>query len=73
MVKNPPANEEDIKVMGSIPRSGRTLEKEITTHSSSLTWRILWKVEPLVGYSPQDQKESHTTEVAYHAKLLLTS
>ena len=32
VVKNPPANAEDA---GSIPGSGRSLEKEMATHSSS--------------------------------------
>ena len=27
---------------GSIPRSGRSPEKGMTTHSSILTWRIPW-------------------------------
>ena len=31
---------------GSIPESGRTLEKEMATHSSILAWRIPWTEEP---------------------------
>ena len=31
---------------GSIPGSGRSLEKEMTIHSSILAWRILWTEEP---------------------------
>ena len=31
---------------GSIPGSGRSLEKEIATHSSILAWGILWMEEP---------------------------
>ena len=30
---------------GSIPRSGRSPEKGMTTHSSILTWRIPWTEE----------------------------
>ena len=32
--------------LGSIPGSGRSLEKEMATHSSILAWRIPWKEEP---------------------------
>ena len=37
------------------------LEKEMTTHSSTLAWKIPW-TESLVGYSPWGCKESDTTE-----------
>ena len=43
MVKNPPANAGD---MDSIPGSGRSQEKEMATHSSILSWEILWTEEP---------------------------
>ena len=36
-------NAEDL---GSIPGSGRSLEKEVSTHSSILVWRIPWTEEP---------------------------
>ena len=36
-VKNLPANAGDV---GSIPGVGRSLEKEMATHSSILAWRI---------------------------------
>ena len=36
---------------GSIPGSGRSPEKEMTTHSSILAWEIPW-TRSLVGYSP---------------------
>ena len=32
--------------LGSIPGLGRSLEKEMATHSSILAWRILWTEEP---------------------------
>ena len=32
--------------MCSIPGSGRALEKEMTTHSSILAWKIPWTEEP---------------------------
>ena len=31
---------------GSIPGSGRSLEKEMAAHSSILVWRIPWTEEP---------------------------
>ena len=31
---------------GSIPGSGRSLEKGMATHSSILAWRIPWMEEP---------------------------
>ena len=31
---------------GSIPRSGRFLEKEMANHSSTLAWKIPWMEEP---------------------------
>ena len=37
VVKNPPANAEG---PGSIPGSGRYLDKEMATHSCSLSWEI---------------------------------
>ena len=46
VVKNPPVNAEDTRDEGSVPGSGRSLEKDITTHSSILAWRIPWTEEP---------------------------
>ena len=31
---------------GSIPGLGRSVEKEMATHSSTLTWKIPWTEEP---------------------------
>ena len=46
---------------GSIPGSGRPLEKGMATHSSILAWRMLWTEEP--GWSQSmGHKESDTTE-----------
>ena len=51
VVKNP-ANVRD---MGSIPRLGRSLEKEMATHFSVLAWKIPWIEEPgrLQALGPQ--------------------
>ena len=46
--------------MGSIPRSGDLLEKEMATHSSILAWRIPW-TEELGGLQPKGWQESDTT------------
>ena len=46
MVKNSTANAGDVRDMGSIPGSGRSLEKGMATHSSILAWRIPWTEEP---------------------------
>jgi len=51
---------------GSIPESGRSLKKDISTHSSILAWRILpWAEEP---GSPQGCKELDMTEVNEHTR-----
>ena len=46
MVKNPPANAGDVRDTGSVPGSGRSLEKGMATHSSIVAWRILQTEEP---------------------------
>ena len=38
------------------------LEKEMATHSSTLTWKIPWTEEPGGLYSPRGCKELDTTE-----------
>ena len=42
----PPANAGDIRDTGSIPGSGRSLEKEMAAHSSILACEILWTAGP---------------------------
>ena len=41
---------------GLIPSLGRSLEKEIATESSTLTWRIPWTEEPGKLQSMESQK-----------------
>ena len=54
MVKNLPAMQETwVQSLGQED----SLEKEMATHSSVLTWRIPWTNE-LAGYSPWYLKES---------------
>ena len=45
MVKNPPANAGDVRDVGLVPGSEDPLEREITTFSSILAWRIPWTEE----------------------------
>ena len=57
----------DVKDMGSIPGSARSLGREdfleegTVTHSSILSWGIPW-TENLAAYSPLGHKESDMTE-----------
>ena len=45
VVKNPPANEGDVRDVGSIPDREDPL-KGMATHSSNLAWRMPWMEEP---------------------------
>ena len=44
---------------GLIPGSRRSLEKEMATHSSTLAWRIPWRVEPGRLQSMGSQRVGH--------------
>ena len=44
---------------GSIPASGRSPEKEMATHSSTLAWRIPWREEPGRLQSMGSQRVRH--------------
>ena len=46
--------------LGSIPGSGRSLEKRMATHFHILAWKTPWR--SLVGYSPWGCKETDMTE-----------
>ena len=63
VVKNPPANAEDIRDQGLIPGLGRFLRVGKATHSSILA-RGPWTEEP-GGYSPWGCTESDMTEVPH--------
>ena len=56
-VKNPTAMQETQETV-SIPRSGRSPKGEMTTHFSSLAWKIPWTEEP-DGYSPWAHRVRH--------------
>jgi len=51
VVKNTLASAGDVRNAGLISGLGRSLEKEMATHSSILACIIPW-TEELVGYSP---------------------
>ena len=59
MLKNLPANAEDIRDTGSILGQEDSLEKGMATYSSTLVWRFPWTEEP--GRSPWGRQESDTT------------
>ena len=44
--KNLSANARDIRDESSIPGLGKSPEEGMATHSSILSWRILWTEEP---------------------------
>ena len=46
MVKNPPANTEDIEIWVLFLGQEDPLEEEMATHSRILAWRIPWIEEP---------------------------
>ena len=46
VVKDLPANEGDLRDVGSIPGSGRSFEKGMATLSSIFAWRIPWTEKP---------------------------
>ena len=56
----------DVGDTGSVPGSGRSLEKEMETRCSVLAWRIPWTEEP-GGYSPWGHKESDTTDLVWYS------
>ena len=59
MVKNPLASARDIRDVGLIPGSGRSLEEEMVTHSRILAWEIPWTEEPGELQSMGSQRAGH--------------
>ena len=58
---------------GSIPRSGRSLEKEMVTHSSILAWRIPWMEKPGKLQSTGSQRVRHDWAASLHFTLFFSS
>ena len=59
MVKNTLGNAGDLRDVDSIPGSGRSPGEG---HGNPLQYSCLENPHGLAGYSPQDRKESDTTE-----------
>ena len=59
VVKNPLASAGDARDTGLILRLGRTLEKEMATHSSILAWKIPWTEKPGRLQSRRSQRVGH--------------
>ena len=59
MVENLLASAEAVRNTGLIPGSGRSLEEEMTTHSSILAWKIPRTEEPEGLQSTGSQKVRH--------------
>ena len=59
VLKNPPANAEDLKETGSILVSGRSLKEDMAPHSSTLAWKITWTEEPGRLQSTGSQRVRH--------------
>ena len=60
MVKNLPANAEDIRDVGLIPGSRRVSEESMAAHCSIVTWRILWTEKPGVLQFMGSQRVGHS-------------
>ena len=58
--KESPCSSGAVEDPGSIPGSGRPLEKEMATHSSILAWEIPWTEEPGGLQSIGSQRAGHT-------------
>ena len=59
VVKNLPANTGDAGDTGLAPGSGRSLEKEMATHSRILAWTISWTEKPGGLQSMGSQRAGH--------------
>ena len=72
VVKNSRANAGEIRDVSLIPGLGRSLEKEMATHSSILAWRTPWTEEP-GGLHSWGCKECDTTEQLTHFHFMIMS
>ena len=59
VVKNPPANSGDIRLLVQSLGWKDRLEEGMTTHSSILAWRILWTEDPGGLQSMGSQRVGH--------------
>ena len=64
MVKNLPAMQETwVQSLGQ----ENLMKKKIATHSSILTWKILWTEKPAGLQSIESQRVGHDWEATWHA------
>ena len=68
VVKDPPANAAHA---GSIPWWGRSPEKEMGTHSSTLAWKIPWTEEPGGLQSTGPQRLGHDIATKHQRQFFL--
>ena len=59
VVKNPPANAENVGILVRSLGREDALEDGMATHSSILAWRIPWAEEPGGGQSMGSQRVGH--------------
>ena len=71
VVKNPPTNAGNVREVGSIPGSGRSLEEEMATRFSSLAWKIPGTEGPggLQSIGLQAVEHDWATEQQHHLHL----
>ena len=69
VIKNSPAYTGDLSL---IPGLGRSLEKEMATHSGTLASKIPGE-RNLMGYSPRGRRVGHDLATEQHKALLFSS
>ena len=69
VVRNPSANAGDMRDVGLIPGTGRSLEEGVAAHSSILAWRIPWTEEPGGLQSTGKQRVGHDGTNLVHSAL----
>ena len=60
--EEPPANAGNLRDVGSIPGSGRSMEEGMATFSTIIAWESHWQ-RSSAGYSPRGHEESDMSEV----------
>ena len=65
VVKSLPADAGDARDAGVIPGSGRSFEKEMTTHSGILAWTISWTEKPGGLQSMGSQSRTQLSDFTY--------
>ena len=71
VVKNPPANAENVRNVGSVPELGRSPGGGHATHSSILAWRIPWTERPVGLQSMGSQSRTRLKWLSTHVRMLV--